>query len=52
MVIRGMSDKEIASYWKEGEMRTRGRVLKINLVEMMYKKLLLKRKVEGERNII
>ena len=33
-------------------MRTRGRVLKINLVEMMYKKLLLKRKVDGEGNII
>jgi hypothetical protein len=33
-------------------MNARGRVLKINLVERMYKKLLLKRKVEGERNII
>ena len=33
-------------------MNARGRVLKINLVERMYKKLLLKRKVDGEGNII
>ena len=48
----GWMYKEIASYLNErGFKSSRGRVLKANHVERMYKKLLLKRKLEGERDI-
>ena len=48
----GWMYKEISQYLTErGYMSSRGRVLKANLVERMYKKLLLKRKREGERNM-
>jgi len=48
----GWMYKEISHYLTErGYMSSRGRVLKANLVERMYKKLLLKRKREGERNM-
>jgi hypothetical protein len=48
----GWMYKDIASYLSErGFKSTRGRVLKANHVERMYKKLLLKREREGEVDI-
>ena len=48
----GWMYKDIASYLSErGFKSTRGRVLKANHVERMYKKLLEKREWEGERDI-
>jgi len=49
---KGWMYKEIAKDLTErGYMSARGRVLKANHVERMYKKLLVKRKREGERNL-